>query len=158
MLSNKILQSIWRVFATPCVGSEPDQALGSELAWMDVRFVAHLDLPKTVEAYYQETGRAGRDGQAADAWLVYGLQDVITLRQMLDQSQGGEDYKRAERHRLNAMLGLCEITTCRRRALLALLLRQHSLPSEQHWHIELSDATENVLSPRCFYHIRCKYR
>lgn len=94
-------------------------AFGMGIDKPDVRFVAHLDLPKTVEAYYQETGRAGRDGQAADAWLVYGLQDVITLRQMLDQSQGGEDYKREERQRLNAMLGLCEITTCRRRALLA---------------------------------------
>ena len=94
-------------------------AFGMGIDKPDVRFVAHLDLPKTVEAYYQETGRAGRDGQAADAWLVYGLQDVIALRQMLDQSQGGEDYKREERHRLNAMLGLCEITTCRRRALLA---------------------------------------
>ena len=94
-------------------------AFGMGIDKPDVRFVAHLDLPKTVEAYYQETGRAGRDGQAADAWLVYGLQDVITLRQMLDQSQGGEDYKRAERHRLNAMLGLCEITTCRRLTLLA---------------------------------------
>lgn len=94
-------------------------AFGMGIDKPDVRFVAHLDLPKTVEAYYQETGRAGRDGQAADAWLVYGLQDVITLRQMLEQSQGSEVYKREEQHRLNAMLGLCEVTTCRRQALLA---------------------------------------
>ena len=84
----------------------------------DVRFVAHLDMPKTVESYYQETGRAGRDGQAADAWMIYGLQDVIKLRQMMASSAGSEEHKRAEQHRLNAMLGLCEITSCRRQALL----------------------------------------
>nr|WP_040362396.1 DNA helicase RecQ [Congregibacter litoralis] len=94
-------------------------AFGMGIDKPDVRFVAHLDLPKTVEAYYQETGRAGRDGLPANAWLVYGLQDVITLRQMLDQSQGSEIYKREEQHRLNAMLGLCEVTSCRRQALLA---------------------------------------
>lgn len=94
-------------------------AFGMGIDKPDVRFVAHLDLPKTVEAYYQETGRAGRDGQPADAWMVYGLQDVIMLRQMLDQSQGSEEYRRGEQHRLNAMLGLCEITSCRRQALLA---------------------------------------
>ena len=94
-------------------------AFGMGIDKPDVRFVAHLDLPKTVEAYYQETGRAGRDGLPADAWLVYGLQDVIMLRQMLDQSTGSEAFRRGEQHRLNAMLGLCEITSCRRQALLA---------------------------------------
>lgn len=94
-------------------------AFGMGIDKPDVRFVAHLDLPKTVEAYYQETGRAGRDGDAADAWMVYGLQDVIKLRQMMAGSEGSEEHKRAEQHRLNAMLGLCEITTCRRQALLA---------------------------------------
>lgn len=94
-------------------------AFGMGIDKPDVRFVAHLDLPKTVEAYYQETGRAGRDGEAADAWMVYGLQDVIKLRQMMAGSDGSEEHKRAEQHRLNAMLGLCEITTCRRQALLA---------------------------------------
>jgi ATP-dependent DNA helicase RecQ len=94
-------------------------AFGMGIDKPDVRFVAHLDMPKTVESYYQETGRAGRDGQAADAWMVYGLQDVIKLRQMMESSQGSEEHKRAEQHRLNAMLGLCEITSCRRQALLA---------------------------------------
>jgi ATP-dependent DNA helicase RecQ len=93
-------------------------AFGMGIDKPDVRFVAHLDLPKTVESYYQETGRAGRDGAPADAWMVYGLQDVIKLRQMMANSEGSEEHKRAEQHRLNAMLGLCEITSCRRQALL----------------------------------------
>jgi ATP-dependent DNA helicase RecQ len=81
--------------------------------------VAHLSLPKSVEAYYQETGRAGRDGLPADAWMSYGLQDVIMLRQMLADGGAGEAHKRVERHKLDAMLGLCELTGCRRQALLA---------------------------------------
>jgi len=93
-------------------------AFGMGIDKPDVRFVAHLDLPKTVESYYQETGRAGRDGEAANAWMIYGLQDVIKLRQMMANSEGSEEHKRAEQHRLNAMLGLCEITTCRRQSLL----------------------------------------
>jgi len=93
-------------------------AFGMGIDKPDVRFVAHLDLPKTVESYYQETGRAGRDGLPADAWMIYGLQDVIKLRQMLEGSQGDESHRRAEQQRLNAMLGLCEITSCRRHALL----------------------------------------
>ena len=93
-------------------------AFGMGIDKPDVRFVAHLDLPKTVESYYQETGRAGRDGLPANAWMIYGLQDVIKLRQMMEGSEGSIEHKRAEQHRLNAMLGLCEITTCRRQALL----------------------------------------
>ncbi len=93
-------------------------AFGMGIDKPDVRFVAHLDLPKSLEAYYQETGRAGRDGEPATAWMVYGLQDVIKLRQMMEMSQGSDEHKRAERHKLDAMLGLCEITSCRRHALL----------------------------------------
>ncbi|HWK53412.1 MAG TPA: DNA helicase RecQ [Hyphomicrobiales bacterium] len=93
-------------------------AFGMGIDKPDVRFVAHLDMPKNIEAYYQETGRAGRDGTPANALMLYGLQDVLKLRQMLAQSQGSEEYKRVEQHRLNAMLGLCELTSCRRQALL----------------------------------------
>jgi len=93
-------------------------AFGMGIDKPNVRFVAHLNLPKSVEAYYQETGRAGRDGLAADAWMMYGLQDVITLRQMLESSESDDAHKRVERHKLDAMLGLSELTTCRRQALL----------------------------------------
>jgi ATP-dependent DNA helicase RecQ len=94
-------------------------AFGMGIDKPNVRFVAHLSLPKSVEAYYQETGRAGRDGLPADAWMSYGLQDVILLRQMLAEGGAGEAHKRVERHKLDAMLGLCELTGCRRQALLA---------------------------------------
>lgn len=93
-------------------------AFGMGIDKPDVRFVAHLDLPKSLEAYYQETGRAGRDGKPSNAWMVYGLQDVIKLRQMLEASQGNDQFKRVERQKLDAMLGLCEVTRCRRQVLL----------------------------------------
>lgn len=94
-------------------------AFGMGIDKPDVRFVAHLDLPKSLEAYYQETGRAGRDGKPSTAWMVYGLQDVIKLRQMLEASQGNDHFKRIERQKLDAMLGLCEVTKCRRQVLLS---------------------------------------
>ncbi|OUR72496.1 ATP-dependent DNA helicase RecQ [Methylophaga sp. 41_12_T18] len=94
-------------------------AFGMGIDKPDVRFVAHLNLPKSVEAYYQETGRAGRDGEPAHAWMAYGLQDVITLRQFTQDSNADQQHKQVEHHKLEAMLGLCEVSTCRRQTLLA---------------------------------------
>ena len=93
-------------------------AFGMGIDKPDVRFVAHLNLPKSVEAYYQETGRAGRDGLASNAWMAYGLQDVINLRSMMAKSEADERHKRVEHQKLEAMLGLAELTTCRRQSLL----------------------------------------
>jgi ATP-dependent DNA helicase RecQ len=85
----------------------------------DVRFVAHLDLPRSIEGYYQETGRAGRDGAAADAWMAYGLADVVQQRRFIDQSEGSEAFRRVSSGKLDALLGLCETAQCRRVHLLA---------------------------------------
>ncbi len=93
-------------------------AFGMGIDKPNVRFVAHLDMPKSIEAYYQETGRAGRDGDASTALMFYGMEDVVKLTQMLAKSEGNEQHKMHERQRLNAVLGLCEMTACRRQALL----------------------------------------
>ncbi len=93
-------------------------AFGMGIDKPDVRFVAHLDLPKSIEGYYQETGRGGRDGAPANAWMAYGLQDVVQQRRMIDESEAGEVFKRVLSVKLDAMLGLCETLTCRRVRLL----------------------------------------
>ena len=100
-------------------------AFGMGIDKPNVRFVAHLDLPKSMEGYYQETGRAGRDGLQANAWMVYGLGDVVSMRQMLDSGDTPEERKRVERQKLDALLGFCESTACRHQTILRYFGEEH---------------------------------
>ncbi|MCE7031126.1 DNA helicase RecQ [Lysobacter sp. GX 14042] len=101
-------------------------AFGMGIDKPDVRFVAHVDLPKSIEGYYQETGRAGRDGMPAVAWLSYGLGDVVNLRMLINQGEAGDERKRLELRKLDALLGFCESTGCRRQALLGWFGEEHA--------------------------------
>jgi ATP-dependent DNA helicase RecQ len=100
-------------------------AFGMGIDKPNVRFVAHLDLPKSMEGYYQETGRAGRDGLPANAWMTYGLGDVVSMRQMLDSGDAPEERKRVERQKLDALLGFCESTACRHQIILRYFGEEH---------------------------------
>ncbi|MDP3744529.1 MAG: DNA helicase RecQ [Methylotenera sp.] len=100
-------------------------AFGMGIDKPNVRFVAHLDLPKSMEGYYQETGRAGRDGLPANAWMTYGLGDVVSMRKMLDSGDASEERKHVERQKLDALLGFCESTACRHQTILRYFGEQH---------------------------------
>jgi ATP-dependent DNA helicase RecQ len=138
---NKFLRSSddeggWVMVATIAFGMGIDKP--------DVRFVAHLDMPKNIEGYYQETGRAGRDGEAANAWMCYGLQDVVNQRRMIDESTGSDEFKQVMRGKLDALLGLAEATDCRRVRLLAYFDETYKLDGQ----IRLAcGSCDNCISP-----------
>ena len=119
-------------------------AFGMGINKPDVRFVAHVDMPKNIESYYQETGRGGRDGLPADAWMAYGLQDVVNQRRMIDESPAGDTFKQVMRGKLDALLGLAEATDCRRVRLLGYFGEQYGTGGDfDSAHPELAPATED---------------